>query len=418
MAERGGAWSGRGGAEIAGERDLGRLGDIFSAEVAELAEVARAEGAEPVEQWDSLALARWAKSFRDSRESAVAAVRFAVRWWRENPDVVEAASAEPNPSDELLGRVVGGVENLMKLRRYMIVDYWQVDATKDGDILFIIRGGVSNLKAMCDEVPREHILAYMLYFRLQGFIRCDKATRERGRLCKMVVVNDLKYVSLSSGFEARFKSILKETSELSEKLFPQLLEKSVMMNLPAWVLTVLKAFLLVMPQKAAAKTVICPGKSLCDSTSKCQYGEWSRKKFDNDQLPRFLGGKRSCPGGVFACAPEGISSMQGRQGADGAVALVVPARSFEDILLAVPEGGTTLGYRLVLEDKGIEFQVMQEQHEEEEPVVIKESQKFKASDGPQEGAVKLQGRGTVIVRFNNSYSVLNSKKLKYSISIA
>jgi len=32
--------------------------------------------------------------------------------------------------------------------------------------------------------------------------------------------------------------------------------------------------------------------------------------------------------------------------------------------------------------------------------------------------VRLQGRGTVIVRFNNSYSVLNSKKLKYSVSIA
>ena len=58
--------------------------------------------------------------------------------------------------------------------------------------------------------------------------------------------------------------------------------------------------------------------------------------------------------------------MQGRQGTDGAVALTVPARDFKDVLLPVPEGCSTLAYRIVLEDKGIEFQVLQEQPDEDE----------------------------------------------------
>ena len=62
--------------------------------------------------------------------------------------------------------------------------------------------------------------------------------------------------------------------------------------------------------------------------------------------------------------------------------------------------------------------MLQEQPDEDEPEVIKEQHKFKASEGPQEGAVKLKGRGTVVVRFDNSYSVLNSKKLKYSFTVA
>lgn len=398
------------------ERDLGRLRKTYEAEVAALAEVARAEGAEGP-AWDEVALSRWAKSFRDSPEgSAAAAVRFTAQWRREKPYLVAAAEAEPGPTDEQMGRVVGGMENLAKMRRYMIVDYWDVEL-KDGDILFVIRGGVSNLKALCDEIPRETILDYMLYFRLRGFMMCDRRTRERGRLCKLVVVNDLKYASLS-GFESRFKSVLQETSRLSEKLFPQLLDKAVMLNIPGWVLTVMKALLVLMPQKAAAKTAVCPGQSLREPTSKCQYGEWSRKKFDNKDLPRFLGGGRPCPGGVFAGAPEEITEMQGRQGTDGAVALTVPARDFKDVLLPVPEGCSTLAYRIVLEDKGIEFQVLQEQPDEDEPEVIKEQHKFKASEGPQEGAVKLKGRGTIVVRFDNSYSVLNSKKLKYSFTVA
>lgn len=116
----------------------------------------------------------------------------------------------------------------------------------------------------------------------------DKKTRETGLLCKQVSVIDLEGFSLLH-YDPKFAKVIGKSSAFSAVHFPQLLGKTILINLPVTFRLVYKAFTVFMPQSTLEKQAICPANTLKSSATECPF----LKKFrgSDEIMPPFLGGK-------------------------------------------------------------------------------------------------------------------------------
>jgi hypothetical protein len=96
--------------------------------------------------------------------------------------------------------------------------------------VMVVRAGRSNTKGLFQELTIEKMLENSMMRNEQVFAMCDKRTRETGLLCKQIAVIDLEGFSLFK-FDSKFSKELGKSSTLSSKLYPQLLGKTVIINM-------------------------------------------------------------------------------------------------------------------------------------------------------------------------------------------
>jgi hypothetical protein len=77
-----------------------------------------------------------------------------------------------------------------------------------------------------DDIEYAHVLKVFFMLSLRGMFVCDRETRKCGRIVKSLCIVDLQGMSAHNA-DTRFFRILGDASKLNEKLFPQMLGKTV-----------------------------------------------------------------------------------------------------------------------------------------------------------------------------------------------
>eukprot|EP00899_Mesostigma_viride_P019656 jgi/Mesvir1/27692/Mv07408-RA.1 len=242
-----------------------------------------AEGVSLTPEWDDYWLLRFALSFPD-HDKAVEAVKRAVEYREEKKELLAmAAAGRPPPKHELI-------------RKYCVADVHK--CTDRGEPLYLIRAGLSNVKALLHVVSEDEVMDWMMYKKEILFRMCDAKTRESGHFVRMISVNDFRKLSiLHGGFNKKFSKILGRVSHLSETVYPQLSEKNVMINTPrifSYIFSVAKR---LMSAKTLAKTAVCPGFAKGADATACPF---LAGRMSMASLPTFLGGTCTC-GASNAC---------------------------------------------------------------------------------------------------------------------
>lgn len=317
-----------------------------------------------------------------------------IKWRRENASWLTATKNE----------------DFNAIERFVAAGYH--GATHEGNPLYIVRAGISNAVALMDACKEEDVVRWMLWKREQGFQTCDRLTRETGTMHRMLVVNDLNHVSLVSGQDPRFRAVLAKVSKMSEVYYPQLLGRSVLINVPRLFSALFSAFKLILSKKMLAKIAICPGRTLTEDISRCPFAS---KVVNLDTLPTFLGGRCRCKPGCISEVPNDQTENVCRVGGDGMSLCKVAARDKHDVYLEV-DAGDKVGYSLQVEERGVEISVVLKDEDGGELTLV-QPRKHKAEDGLHEGVVACPTKGTLVLHFDNTYSYFREKSIRYSASV-
>lgn len=188
--------------------------------------------ADDVLRLDDLALLRFIISHKGNADSAAEAVRKTLDWRQEKAELLACAkSGTPPPmNDEIV--------------KYTVADFL---VTSWGVPIIVIRAGKSDTGGLVKYVEHEDLLDWLMYQRERAFVVCDVVTRHTGKLTKAMTVVDLLDQSMFR-LSYTFAGIVQQTSKLSEVCYPQLLSKSVMMNMPSFVSLVWKVARCALPE--------------------------------------------------------------------------------------------------------------------------------------------------------------------------
>jgi len=236
------------------------------------------EGAAPF-AGDDLWLLRFVLSYPKADEAAKSA-REAIAWRRAHEQVLRLAQErKPHPQQAMLGG-------------YMKTALFEL---RDGTPLFVIRAGHSNPKQLVSNVSRDTILEFLMFTKEEALVRCDEATRRTGRLVKMLVINDLDGTSLRTS-SRKFAKILGDSSKLAEVVYPQLMERTVIVNPPTVFKIMFKFAKVFMSKRTLAKLSVCPGKTKEGDIESCPF---VKRRLHVSDVPHFLGGQRTVDESVF-----------------------------------------------------------------------------------------------------------------------
>ena len=139
----------------------------------------------------------------------------------------------------------------------LVADYHKTSV--HGGPIIIVRIGLCNTDALMEALTEKQVAEYMLLNREWAYVQCDKLTRETGKIVKIQTVQDFQNMSFATN--KRFMRALGESSKMSEKMYPQLLGKSCMINAPAWIYKFWSIFKHIMSAKSVEKTKFCPARN-------------------------------------------------------------------------------------------------------------------------------------------------------------
>eukprot|EP01091_Cochliopodium_minus_P003488 TRINITY_DN1339_c0_g1_i4.p1 TRINITY_DN1339_c0_g1~~TRINITY_DN1339_c0_g1_i4.p1 ORF type:complete len:289 (+),score=77.03 TRINITY_DN1339_c0_g1_i4:290-1156(+) len=193
------------------------------------------------------------------------------------------------------------------IMKYTCVSIHKCKST-DGGPIVIIRANLSNPKILMDTVPEEELVNFLVFQKEVCFRMCDELTRKNRVLTKIFTINDVNGVSMLSN-DRRFFKCLGDSSKIADNLFPQLLERNVMMN-PPTVFKLLMSFVSIfMSKKSLSKISLCKGNTTKQSISKCPF---SLKNIKEEDIPTFLGGKCQCENGCIGGVSNSLKKYDER----------------------------------------------------------------------------------------------------------
>lgn len=349
--------------------------------------------------WDEIYLLRYVLSFPVAAERADA-IRKALAWRAAHPEVFASAASGARPP------------------HYAIVSPFQCAGfhgrSKTGDSLFVVRAGLSDGPGlMATGITTEQLVEYNMHYREIAFLGADAETRRTRLLVKTYSLIDLSDAPVPT--ERRLFAAVGQTSKLSEFMYPQLLQKTVMFHPPALFSTVFALLRPLMGAKALEKTVPCPGKtSARPSAAACPF---VGALFDLSELPTFLGGTCRCTGkgGCISERPN-EQTRPAPPGGPRNTKITVGARTFHDVWLGARDAGHVLSYSFEIESQGLEVSAWLLPATGAPQVPLMPQAKHKAG-GRIEGAVPVPAAGTVVMRFSNEHSVFTSKTVTVTAQV-
>ncbi len=318
--------------------------------------------------------------------------------------------------------------------------------------IFVVRTGHCNTKGLMNSLPQEKVTDWLHFSREIAFRLCDEKTRKTRKMIKNITIIDLAGWSLFAG-DSRFEKCLQKASELSAIYYPQLLGKTVILNMPGFFKSIFKASMSLMPASLKDKIAICPQvmatQNLCDDSmqwphSRLLCGCLTRcvliqsdtetcgkdvtgcpffQRFDgtNVNVPKFLGGTKECPEQLLPRAECEASLTK----------VTVSAGKATSIDFDVPMM-TSASWEVVVEDFGINMTVtfVPDVNPEDkwmnpnytpqygQEAVVFPTRKIKAVNGLASGMISLPSKGKITVKFDNSYSWFRSKTFDYHIKVS
>lgn len=356
------------------------------------------------EEWDDIWLLRFILSNKGTAKDAVEKCKFTIQWRKDNKETLDMIAAG------------GEIPHKDLFNKYQVAGPHKCD--KDGAPCFIVRIGLSNPSALMDAATHDQVVEFLLFSREKDFLTCDRITREKRRIVKCISIQDMRGMKLLS--DRRFFKALGASSKLSEKLYPQLLGTSVPINIPSFFKFIMKFATAFMSKKSLAKMKPCPGDTNGDIT-KCPF---VMSKFNIEDIPTFLGGKCSCPGGgCINGVPNSQTVMNSNVNAEGEITLSVKSRSKQSCDMGVVEG-SKVKYTFSVKSKNIvidaKLRIMSDNNVEGEDsgnddIILLPQQTVSVKDGKLEGDWDIPADGILDFTFDNSSSLLSSKSVTYSM---
>ena len=165
----------------------------------------------------------------------------------------------------------------------------------DGGPLFIIRAGLANVNGLYSSLEVKTIVEEMTLKKEEAFLACDRVTRETGRLTKELVIMDFAHQGFFYPSNALISS-QNEASAISKLLYPQLLEKVIIVNAPWFFQQIWKIGMMVLSASLTSKVGMCMGTIEPGKLGDCP---WASVHLKIDEVPSFVGGKCQCEGLLF-----------------------------------------------------------------------------------------------------------------------
>jgi hypothetical protein len=391
------------GDETAGDRGLDSLFEKHGERVRVLLQALSGDGHAVGEgtPYDEIWALRFVLSHPEDAEAARNAAE-TLRWRAENKDMLAAAAR---------GERLKRFESIEPL---VVAQYH--GETSTGAPLYIIRAGISNTMALTNTHTHEQMVEFMMYRKELGFLLCDAITRKTNKLTKLVTVNDLSHVSLLAGTDKRFTAVLGAASKLSETLYPQLLDRAVLINAPYIFGAIWSIIKGLMSAKTRAKVAVCGSSDTRKGDiSKCPFA----KLINLETVPSFLGGGCRCAGGCVRGVSNEQTVMVGMSNPeDGLTPATIAARDKLKVYVDV-EAGDKVACYVRVEQRGVEVAAALRPASGGKQAETTLLQKFKhKSDlGAWEKVIDIPQKGTLVLVLNNEYSMLNSKSVKYRVAV-
>ena len=391
------------GDETAGDRGLDSLFHKHGERVRVLLQALRGDGHAVGDStpYDDIWALRFVLSHPEDADAARAAAE-TLRWRAEKKEMLAAAAAGES------------LKRFESLERLVVAQYH--GETSTGAPLYIIRAGISNTVALTNAHTHEEVVEFMMYRKELGFLLCDAMTRKTRTLTKLVTVNDLSHVSLLAGTDKRFTAVLGAASKLSETLYPQLLDRAVLINAPYIFGAIWSIIKGLMSAKTRAKVAVCGSSDTRKGDiSKCPFA----KLINLHTVPSFLGGGCRCVGGCVRGVSNEQTAMVGMSDPeDGLTPATIAARDKLRVFADV-EAGDKVACYVRIEQRGVEIAAALRPASggKRAETTLLEKFKHKSDLGAWEEIIDVSQKGTLVLELNNEYSLLNSKSVKYRVAV-
>lgn len=119
-----------------------------------------------------------------------------------------------------------------RILKYLTPKMMATTSVPSGDLVYCIRAGKIDSKALMSSVSIEEMHDFLLYTKEVNAQVADIRSMETGKLVKVITGNDMSGVKLVGGTSADFQSALSSSSKLSNVLYPSLSAQMLMLNLP------------------------------------------------------------------------------------------------------------------------------------------------------------------------------------------
>lgn len=240
---------------------------------------------------DDLFLLRFCISHSQNPERCVEAVKKTIDFRIKNKETLDRVRNGTRHEDEVL------------MSRYS--PFGHHGFSKFGDPLVVIRTGYTNNPLLLAKMTEDQIRNAIIFQKEFMHGICDRESRKRGHICKMISFADLKGLGLFDT-DRHLTSLMGKAMEESELYWPCLLGKMFIMNAPGFIAAVLAIAELFLPAKTFAKLARCKGTTRKQSISTCPF---ATQFLDLDQLPTFLGGTCECKekGGCIGGTPNDLA---------------------------------------------------------------------------------------------------------------
>ena len=287
-----------------------------------------------------------------------------------------------------------------------------------GGVFVVIRAGMCDSSGLYDSCTKDELWEMNVAHREGSFQYCDKLTRETGLLAKQTMCMDMKGATIGAMMDRRGSAMHEKISLVSANVYPQLQDKFCIVNAPSWMSWLMSIFRKILSKRSMDKV------ELFTSDEEMWNSEWAKKRLVRELLPSFMGGEV-----VEADLEPQLTGALRVQSPPPE--LTVGARSREVVRVDVPFAGENeVKYLVSVMARGVEFSAhfsagTEKSKSEEkadksagrEKSVLQKSSKIKAEDGPIRGSWTVQGPGTVELHFDNTYSMLRSKTVKYTVEV-
>mmetsp|Transcript_19339 Transcript_19339/g.44539 ORF Transcript_19339/g.44539 Transcript_19339/m.44539 type:complete len:421 (-) Transcript_19339:465-1727(-) len=336
----------------------------------------------------------WEK--REGLSKAIDACRETIVWRRENKEMLDhvctPGGKAPLEDKIMKFETVGPAGTLGGL-----------------EPIYCVRTGHCNIKGLMSTCTVKEVSDWLHFIKERNYRVCDERTRKTRLLIKCITVVDLSNWSLFGG-DKRFFEALGDSSKRAAVNYPQLLGKTAMINTPSFFRMAFSTFSVFMPQSFLDKMALCPATGThlpgAQNASTCPFvrkycGE------DRNTIPKFLGGEMTTP-----------DHLVPREECNNHLTKVTLAnRSKTSVEFLVPSDGLTAKWEVLVQDFGVGMSAELHPTEGGPHIKVIPDCKVKADGGLAEGVVQLQKKGTLIVTFDNTYSMFRGKTFEYKLEV-
>jgi len=153
-------------------------------------------------------------------------------------------------------------------------------STAEGDLVYVIRAGLIDDKAMMSKVSVDQLVDFLLYVKEVHSLVVNARSVRTGRLCNVIFANDI--TGTLKPPDPQFSKALTASSKSYEKLYPSLAGPTMIMNLP-WVLQAFVGlFKPLFPKTVQARLKFVPAPFLA------KLGELTPLTTDDSKKKSFL----------------------------------------------------------------------------------------------------------------------------------